>query len=161
MASSFESSSQESQSFASEVKSLYIHRFGIFFWDSTGHLNLMVMAYADDLVVAGEAQAIQKFIQEIQETFSLKHVEYLTPDNPIEFLGRIIKVKKSWQITMQFPQKLIDNLLGLFKVTGKSTTNGVKNQQISKEDQIQCEERDAFKVQDSDWQALVDVTTQR
>ena len=37
--------------------------------DSTGHLNLMVMAYVDDLVVAGEAQAVQAFIQEIQKTF--------------------------------------------------------------------------------------------
>ena len=53
--------------------------------------------------------------------------------------SRIIKVKKSGQITMEFPQKLIDNLLGLFRVTGKSTTNGVKMQQVSKEDQIKCE----------------------
>ena len=129
--------------------------------DSTGHLNLMVMAYVDDLVVAGEAQAVQEFIQEIQKTFSLKHVDYLTPDNPVEFLGRIIKVKKSGQITMEFPQKLIDNLLGLFEVKRESTTNGVKIQQVSKEDQIQCEKGDAFKIQDSYRQALVDVTTQR
>ena len=40
---------------------------------------------------------------------------------------------------MEFPQKLIDNLLGLFEVRGKSTTNGIKIHQISKEDQIQCE----------------------
>ena len=40
---------------------------------------------------------------------------------------------------MEFPQKLIDNLFGLFGVKGKSTTNGVKIQQISKENQIQCE----------------------
>ena len=107
--------------------------------DSKGHLNLMVMAYVDDLIVSGEAQAVQTFIQEIQKTFSLKHVDYLTPDNPVEFLGRIIKVKKSGQITMEFPQKLIDNLLGLFEVKGKSTTNGVKIQQVPKEDQVKCE----------------------
>ena len=40
---------------------------------------------------------------------------------------------------MEFPQKLIDSLLGLFEVKGKSTTNGVKIQQVSKEDQVQCE----------------------
>ena len=61
--------------------------------DSKGHLNLMVMAYVDDLIVSGEAQAVQTFIQEIQKTFSLKHVDYLTTDSPVEFLGRIIKVK--------------------------------------------------------------------
>ena len=59
--------------------------------DSKGHLNLMVMAYVDDLIVSGEAQAVQTFIQEIQKTFSLKHVDYLTPDNPVELLGRIIQ----------------------------------------------------------------------
>ena len=96
--------------------------------DSKVHLNLMVMAYVDDLIVSGEAQAVHTFMWEIQKTFSLKHVDYLTPDNPVEFLGRIIKLKKSGQITMEFPQKLIDNLLGLFEVKGKSTTNGVKIQ---------------------------------
>ena len=120
--SSFESSSQKPQSFTDEVRPLYIHRF-----------------YVDNLVIAGEDQAVQKLIQDIKEIFSLKHVEYLTSDHPVEFLGRIILVKKSGQITMEFPQKLIENLLGLFGVTGKSTTNGVKIQQISKEDQIKCE----------------------
>ena len=94
--------------------------------DSSGHINLIVMAYVDDLVIAGEDHSVQKFIKDIQETFSLKHVEYLTPDHPVEFLGRVIKVKKSGQITTEFLQKLIDNLLDLFKVTGRSTTNGVK-----------------------------------
>ena len=107
--------------------------------DSKGHLNLMVMAYVDDLIVSGEAQAVQTFIQEIQKTFNLKHVDYLTVNSPVEFLGRVIKVKRSGQITMEFPQKLIDNWLGLFDVKGKSTTNGVKIHQVPKEDQVQCE----------------------
>ena len=45
------------------------------------------MAYVDDLVIAGEDHAVQKFIQNIQETFSLKHAEYLTPDHPNQVLG--------------------------------------------------------------------------
>ena len=73
--------------------------------DSSGHINLIVMAYVDDLVIAGEDHSVQKFIKDIQETFSLKHVEYLAPNHPVEFLGRIIKVKRSGQITMEFPQK--------------------------------------------------------
>ena len=79
---------------------------------------------------AGEDHSVQKFIKDIQETFSLKPAEHLTPDHPVEFLGRIIKVKKSGKITVEFPQKLIDNSLDLFKVTGRSTTNGVKMQMI-------------------------------
>ena len=97
------------------------------------------MAHVDDLVIAGEDHSVQKFVKDIQETFSLKHVDYLTPDHPVEFLGRIIKVKRSGQITMAFPQKLIDNLLDLFKVKGRSTTNGVKMETISKEDQVKCD----------------------
>ena len=107
--------------------------------DSSDQLNLIVMAYVDDLVIAGEDHSVQKFVKDIQETFSLKHVEYLTPDHPIEFLGRIIKVKRSGQITMEFPQKLIDNLLDLSKVKARSTTNGVKMQTISKEDQVKSD----------------------
>ena len=30
--------------------------------DSKGHLNLIIMAYIDDLIVSGEAQAVQEFI---------------------------------------------------------------------------------------------------
>ena len=129
MAGSFESGSQKSQSFPNEVRSMHFHSYGFQrSYQPHGH-GYLTPDNVDDLIVSGEAQAVQAFIQEIQKTFSLKHVDYLTPDNPVEFLGRIIKIKKSGQITMEFPQKLIDNLLGLFGVKGKSTTNGVKDQE--------------------------------
>ena len=60
----------------------------------------------------------------LQET--LKHMDYLTPNRPVEFHGRTIKKKSSGQNSMEFSQKFIDNLLGLFKATAKVTTNGVK-----------------------------------
>ena len=107
--------------------------------DASGHVNLVVMAYVDDLVVSGESSSVQRFFQEIQKTFSLKHIDYLTPDHPIEFLGRVIKKRRSGQFTMEFSQKFIDNLLGLFKVTTKVTTNGVKIPTIPKEDQVKCD----------------------
>ena len=84
--------------------------------DSSGHVNLVVMAYVDDLVVSGESSSVQRSSQEIRKTFSLKHIDYLTPDHPVEFLGRIIKKRRSGQITLEFSQKFIDNLLGLFKI---------------------------------------------
>ena len=110
--------------------------------DSSSHINLIVMAYVDDLVITGEDHAVQKFIQDTQETFSLKHVEHLTPDHPVEFLGRIIKVKKSGQTYDGVSSKAhrqFTVLLSLFKVTGRSNTNGVKMQMISKEDQVKCD----------------------
>ena len=82
----------------------------------SGHVDLIVMAYVDDLVVSGESASVQRFFQEIQKTFSLKHIDYLTPDHPVEFLGRVVKKRRSGQITMEFSQTFVDNLLGLFKV---------------------------------------------
>ena len=61
---------------------------------------------------------------------------------------------------MEFPQTLIDNLLGLFGITGKSTTNGVKIQQILEEDQLKCEKMHS-RLRTAHRQAFVDVTAQR
>ena len=74
-----------------------------------------------------------------EKTFSLKHIDYLTPDHPIEFLNRVIKKRRSGQITMEFWQKFIDNMLGLFKVAAKVTTNGVKIPLVPTEDHIKCD----------------------
>ena len=108
------------------------------FGDSS-HVNLIVMAYVDDLVVSGESSAVQRFFQETQKNFSLKHIDYLTPDHAVDFLGRIVKKRRSGLITMEFSQKFIDNLLGMLKVTAKVTTNGVKIPMVPKEDQIKCD----------------------
>ena len=66
---------------------------------------------------------VKDFIVSIQEEFTLKHVNFLTSENPIEFLGRSIKRLKNGNITMEFSQKFIDELLKIFEVTGKVTTN--------------------------------------
>ena len=71
---------------------IFTNQWGV---DSKTHLNLMVMVYVDDLVVPREAQALQTFIQEIQKIFNFKHVDYFTPDKPVEFLGREINDKWS------------------------------------------------------------------
>ena len=90
--------------------------------DQDGHVQLVVMAYVDDLVTSGSAQMVKDFIVSIQEEFTLKHVNFLTSENPIEFLGRSIKRLKNGNITMEFSQKFIDDLLKIFEVTGKVTT---------------------------------------
>ena len=71
-----------------------------------------------------EAASVQRFFQEIQKVFSLKHIDYLTSEHPVEFLGRVIKKRRSGQSTMELSQKFIDNLLGLFDITSRVTTNG-------------------------------------
>ena len=56
--------------------------------DHLGHVQLAGMAYFDDLVMSGSAQMVKEFISMIQEEFTLKHVNFLTSQNPVEFLGR-------------------------------------------------------------------------
>ena len=45
------------------------------------------------------AQMVKDFIVSIQEEFTLKHVNFLTSENPVEFLGRSIKRLKNGNIT--------------------------------------------------------------
>ena len=76
-------------------------------FDSSGRVNLIVMAYVDDLVASGGSSSVQRFFQETQRTFSLKHIDYLTPDHPVEFLGRVIKKRRSGQITIKYSLLII------------------------------------------------------
>ena len=107
--------------------------------DQDGHVQLVVMAYVDDLVISGSAQMVKDFIVSIQEEFTLKHVNFLTSENPIEFLGRSIKRLKNGNITMEFSQKFIDDLLKIFEVTGKVTTTGLKLQALPEDQKVQCD----------------------
>ena len=83
-------------------------------------------------------------MQEIQKTFSLKHIGFLTPDHPVEFLGRIIKKRRSGQITMEFSQKFIDNLLSLFKITSKGHHKWCQDSDGPEEDQVKCDKENHF-----------------
>ena len=72
---------------------------------------------------AGESPSVQRFFKETQKIFSLNHIGYLTKDRLAEFLGRIIKKRRSGQIIMEFSSPtFIDNLLGLLDITSRVTT---------------------------------------
>ena len=107
--------------------------------DQNGHVQLAVMAYVDDLVISGSAHMVTDFIMMIQEEFTLKHVNFLTSENPVEFLGRTIKRLKNGNITMDFSQKFIDELLKIFEVTGKVTTTSLKLQVLPEDQKAQCD----------------------
>ena len=107
--------------------------------DQNGHVQLAVMAYVDDLVISGSAQMVKDFIMMIQEEFTLKHVNFLTSETSVEFLGRTIKSLKNGNITMEFSQKFIDELLKIFEVTGKVTTTGLKLQVLPEDQKVQCD----------------------
>ena len=107
--------------------------------DQNGHVQLAVMAYINNLVISGSAQMVKDFIMMTQEEFNLKHVNFLTSENPVEFLGRTIKRLKNGNITMEFSQKLIDELLKIFEVTGKVTTASLKLQVLPEDQKAQCD----------------------
>ena len=90
-----------------------------------GRVQLAVMVYVDDLLIAGSAQMLKELM--IQEELTLKHVNFLTSENPVECFGRTIKRLKNGNITMEFSQKFIDELLKIFEVTGKVTTSGLES----------------------------------
>ena len=50
--------------------------------EQLSQIQLAVVAYIDDLVISGSAQMVKEFISMIQEEFTLKHVNFLTSENP-------------------------------------------------------------------------------
>ena len=107
--------------------------------DASGHVNLIVMAYVDDLVVSGESASVRRFFQgdsEDLQVSSTSTTSLLIIQS--SSLAESSRSRRSGQITMEFLQKFIDNLLGLFKVTAKVTTNGVKIPTIKK-DRVKCD----------------------
>ena len=52
--------------------------------DHLGHVQFAVMAYVEYLALAGSAQMGKDFISVIQEEFTVKHVNFLTSENPVE-----------------------------------------------------------------------------
>ena len=67
----------------------------------------------------------------IQEEFTFKHINFFTLEDPVQF--------SECNITMEFSQKFIDELLRIFEVTGKTTTTGLKLQALSKDPKAQCD----------------------
>ena len=108
--------------------------------DQLVHVQPAVMAYVDDLVVSGNAQMVKEFITMIQEELTLTHVNFLTSENPVEFLGRTIKRLKNGKITMELSQKFIDELLKIFEITGKVTTTWLKLQALPEDRKAQSDE---------------------
>ena len=82
---------------------------------------------------------VKDFIMMIQEEFTLKHVNFLTSENSVKLLGRTIRRLKNGNITMEFSQKFIDELLNIFEVAGKVTTTGLKLQVLPEGSIVQCD----------------------
>ena len=134
MAGSFESGSQKSRSFPNEVRSMHFHRYG--FQRSSqphGHglrrwPHSVRRSSSSSDIHSGDSEDLQSQARGLPHTQQSRWV--LGSDHQ----GQEIRTNHNG-----VSSKPIDNLLGLFEVKGKSTTNGVKIQQVSKEDQVKCE----------------------
>ena len=47
--------------------------------------NLMVLAYVDDLFIAGTSKETSLFLEQLRQSFSLKHSTVLTTQHPLRF----------------------------------------------------------------------------
>ena len=52
--------------------------------------NLMVLAYVDNLLIAGASRETSLLLEQLRQSFSLKHSTVLTTQQPLRFLGRRI-----------------------------------------------------------------------
>ena len=77
--------------------------------DSSGNVNLIVMAYLDVLAISGESSSAPKLYQLIQKVSSLKDIDYLAPDEA--------KVRSDHRGVFS---KFIDNLLCCLRSTPES-----------------------------------------
>ena len=92
-------------------------------------------AYVDDLVVSGESASVERFFQEIQKTFSLKHIDYLTPDHSVQL---VIKKRGSGNHHGVFAE-VHRQFARIAQGHCKNHHDGVKVPTIPKEDQVKCD----------------------
>ena len=93
------------------------------------------LAYVDDLVIAGSAQMV------IQEAFTLKYVNFLTSENPVEFLGMLEQsnVSRTATSTWSSLRSSLMSCSGSLRYTGRVATTGLKLQALSEDQKAQCD----------------------
>ena len=69
-----------------------------------------IMVYVDDLLVLGDPTIVNKTLEAIQQRVLLKHIGYIEPQQPQQFLGRIIKHNGD-HITVGLADSYINNVI--------------------------------------------------
>ena len=77
--------------------------------------NIMVLAYVDDLLIAGTSRERERetslFLEQLQQSFSLKHSTVLTPQQPPRFLGKHICRHPNGDITVSLERSYCHSML--------------------------------------------------
>ena len=72
--------------------------------------NCYIMVYVDDLLVLGDPTTVNKAFAAIQQRVLLKHIGYIEPQQPQQFLGRIIEHNGD-HITIGLADPYINNII--------------------------------------------------
>ena len=73
--------------------------------------NLMVLAYVDDLLIAGTSRETSLFLEQLRQSFSLKHSTVLTTQQPLRFLGKGICRHPNGDITISLERSCYYSML--------------------------------------------------
>ena len=73
--------------------------------------NLMVLAYVDDLVIAGTSRETSLFLEQLRQPLSLKHSTVLTTQQPLRFLGKRICRHPNGDITVSLGRSYYYSML--------------------------------------------------
>ena len=73
--------------------------------------NLMVLAYVDDLLISGTSRETSLLLEQLRQSFSLKHSTVLTTQQPLRFLGKRICRHSNGDITISLERSYYYNML--------------------------------------------------
>ena len=69
--------------------------------------NIIVWAYVDDLLIAGTSRDTTLFLEQLRQSFSLKHSTALTSQQPLRFWGKRISRHPNGDITVSLERSYI------------------------------------------------------
>ena len=73
--------------------------------------NIIVLAYVDDLLIAGTSRDTALFLEQLRQSFSLKHSTVLTSQQPLRFLGKRICRHPNGDITVSLERSYYYSML--------------------------------------------------
>ena len=85
--------------------------------------DLYLLAYVDDLLVAGDLQLQQEFLDSLGKEFLVKITGRLEPNTELSFLGRPLRRNNGDSIDIFMPPKYIGDLLELYGMKKSNESN--------------------------------------
>ena len=85
--------------------------------------NTIVLAYVDDLLLAGTSRETSLFLEQLRQSFSLKHSTGLTTQQPLRFLGKRICRYPNGDITISLERSYYYSMLKRMDLDDNSSSS--------------------------------------